>query len=104
MNISMSRSAIEFLPWTEGYQRAQKEKNTVLFSTARLPEREKLFKWVGPIRPVKGVLISKSNNNVTIQSDSDIKKYKIGWMTSKLPMCWEKGRIILLSASILPTP
>lgn len=78
MNISMNRSAIELLPWTEGYQRALKEKNTVIFSTTRLPQREKLFKWVGPIEPVRGVLLTKSDNSLIIQADSDLKKYKIG--------------------------
>lgn len=78
MNTSINKSAIDLLPWTEGYQRMLKENNTVLFSTTRLPQREKLFKWVGPIGPVSGVLLIKSDKSMIIQTDSDLKKYKIG--------------------------
>ena len=37
------------LPWDAAYVRAQGEKDTCLFSTARLENRERLFLWVGPI-------------------------------------------------------
>ncbi len=41
--------SIEVVPWARGYERLSSEPNTVLFSTARTPERESLFYWVGPI-------------------------------------------------------
>ena len=37
------------LPWDEAYVRAQAEKNTCIFATARLENRERLFLWVGPL-------------------------------------------------------
>jgi polar amino acid transport system substrate-binding protein len=40
---------IEVVPWARGYERLSTEANVVLFSTARTPERESLFHWVGPI-------------------------------------------------------
>lgn len=40
---------IEVVPWARGYKRLCTEPNVVLFSTARTPEREALFHWVGPI-------------------------------------------------------
>lgn len=40
---------IEVVPWARGYERLSSEANIVLFSTARTPERESLFHWVGPI-------------------------------------------------------
>jgi len=42
-------SKIELVPWARGYERLSTEPNIVLFSTARTPERESLFHWVGPI-------------------------------------------------------
>jgi polar amino acid transport system substrate-binding protein len=49
MGENLNKSAISILPWTEGYQRTLNENNTVLFTTARLKQREQLFKWAGPI-------------------------------------------------------
>jgi polar amino acid transport system substrate-binding protein len=78
MGESLNRSIIQLIPWTEGYQRTLKEENTVLFSTARLPEREQLFKWAGPIGPFRNVLLAKRDKNISITSSDDMKKYKIG--------------------------
>jgi len=40
---------ITVVPWARGYQLALSEANVVLFSTTRLPQREALFSWVGPL-------------------------------------------------------
>ena len=44
-----SRAAIELVPWARGYHMARTQPNVALFSTSRLPQRETLFKWVGPL-------------------------------------------------------
>lgn len=41
--------AIEFLPWARAYREAQGREPIALFLAARIPEREQLFQWVGPI-------------------------------------------------------
>lgn len=38
------------LSWARAYEIALQGKNTVLFETARIPQREDRFKWVGPIK------------------------------------------------------
>ena len=78
MGENLNSSIIELLPWTEGYQRTLKERNTVLFSTARLPAREQLFKWAGPIGPFRNVLLARRDKNISITTLEDMKKYKIG--------------------------
>ena len=40
---------IELVPWTRAYQLAQQQADTAVFSTVRTPEREALFRWVGPL-------------------------------------------------------
>jgi polar amino acid transport system substrate-binding protein len=40
---------IEMVPWARGYNLALAEPGTALFSTTRLPQREELFQWVGPL-------------------------------------------------------
>jgi polar amino acid transport system substrate-binding protein len=78
MGENLNRSIIEFLPWTEGYQRTLNEKNTVLFATARLPERDELFKWAGPIGSDTKVLLTKKEKKITIAGSGDLKNYRIG--------------------------
>ena len=72
------RSDILMLPWNQGYSVVQKKKNTSLFSTTRTKEREKLFKWVGPITPIAISLIAKKDRHIKIRSFNEINKYKIG--------------------------
>jgi polar amino acid transport system substrate-binding protein len=40
---------IEMVPWARGYKLTLTDANTALFSTTRLPQREDLFSWVGPL-------------------------------------------------------
>ncbi|MFZ6745452.1 substrate-binding periplasmic protein [Undibacterium sp. JH2W] len=40
---------IEVVPWARAYAHASTTPNVGLFVTTRTPEREKLFKWVGPV-------------------------------------------------------
>lgn len=40
---------IELVPWTRAYLLAQQQADTAVFSTVRTPEREALFRWVGPL-------------------------------------------------------
>lgn len=43
------RLPIEFMPWARAYREAQGAAPVALFAAARIPERESLFQWVGPI-------------------------------------------------------
>jgi polar amino acid transport system substrate-binding protein len=78
MNATLNRSAVELLPWDQAYQIAQKENNTVLFSTGLVPEREALFEWVGPIGSIKPVLFALKEKQVNVSSPDDLKELKIG--------------------------
>ena len=73
-----TREDIRLLPWARGYELALSKPNTCLFSTTRIEEREKLFKWVGPIWPNRVGLIARKDRHIKIDSAKDIEKYKIG--------------------------
>jgi hypothetical protein len=45
---------------------------------ARLPDREKLFKWVGPIGPDDWIMLAKADSKITLETLDDARKYKIG--------------------------
>jgi len=76
-NTDFSRDRVRLTNWTTGYQAALKKKNTVLFSTTRTPEREKLFQWVGPIAPTKVIIIARKDRSFKINTFNDLKKLKL---------------------------
>ena len=78
MNTTLNKSDIKLLPWIQGYQMALQDNNTVIFSTGRIPEREALFKWVGPISPIKVVLFALNEKHIKINSPGDLRALKIG--------------------------
>jgi polar amino acid transport system substrate-binding protein len=69
---------IQFGSWTRGYKLTSTKKNYMLFSTSRTKEREKKFKWVGPIYGANIVLLAPKSSNIKISNPSDINNYKIG--------------------------
>jgi ABC-type amino acid transport substrate-binding protein len=75
---SLTRNDFKFQPWARAYHLTQNNKNTLLFSTTRTPERENSFKWVGPIHKVQIGLIGKRNSNYNIDAFNDLSQYKIG--------------------------
>ena len=42
---------IHVVPWARAYHTALTQKNTLVFSTMRTPEREDAFLWLGPLLP-----------------------------------------------------
>lgn len=74
----LSRNEIRVKPWNEAYNSALNGNQTVLFVTARIPERESLFKWVGPISIDRSVLFSNPDSYITIHNSTDLKKYRFG--------------------------
>lgn len=75
-----TRDDIKVWPWARGYETAQKEKNTLLFSTTRTEAREHLFKWVGPIIQSRIVLVAKKKHAIRLATTADLDKanYKVG--------------------------
>lgn len=66
--------AIEIVPWARGYRVALGRPNVALFSTTRLPLRENLFKWVGPLYVQQWGFYAKKGTNVELSSLDDAKK------------------------------
>ena len=59
---------IEMVPWARGYMLALNQPNVALFSTTRLAQREKLFKWVGPIYSQTWGFYGKKGSDIKIES------------------------------------
>ena len=72
------QASIEFYPWSRAYETALTDKNILIYSIARITEREALFHWVGAIAPYKTSLFKlKSNKSIQVNSIAQAKKYDI---------------------------
>ena len=65
-------------PWERIYKLALEQPGYGVFVMARLPDREKLFKWVGPIGPDDWIMLAKADSKITLESLDQARKYKIG--------------------------
>ncbi len=65
---------IQVVPWARGYKDARELANTALFSTAWSPERDSLFKWVGPLLTKEVVLYKARGNKLLISTLDDARK------------------------------
>lgn len=66
----------EVLPWARGYMMAKTKENVILYSTSRIPSREKLFKWVGPLVTNHLGFFVKKGSNIKIDSYEDARSLK----------------------------
>ncbi|KAB0482555.1 amino acid ABC transporter substrate-binding protein, PAAT family [Pseudomonas reinekei] len=65
-------------PWERVYKLALENPGYGAFVMARLPDRERLFKWVGPIGPDDWIMLAKADSKITLENLDDARKYKVG--------------------------
>jgi polar amino acid transport system substrate-binding protein len=64
-------------PWALSYSRAKHEKNTCVYSLARIPQREPLFHWIGHIASSTISLYSLQTSPIVVSKIEDAKKYNV---------------------------
>jgi polar amino acid transport system substrate-binding protein len=65
---------IEVLPWAQAYELVLNNPNVALYSTARTPERERDFMWVGPLGSYENWLYAKKGSAVRVNSLDEAKE------------------------------
>lgn len=65
--------SFELLPWTEAYSRTITEPNTIIFTMARVPERENKFIWLQKITNLQYSIFTPNKELVDI-SEEEVKK------------------------------
>lgn len=101
LDVPANATTVRIVPWTEGYASALNNSDTVLFSTFRTPEREKLFLWAGPLGREDYVLFADRTRNISIATDADLARYRIGTVTDDAAVQYladhgvPKGRLVL---------
>jgi polar amino acid transport system substrate-binding protein len=64
---------IQVLPWARAFREAQESAPTALFATARIPERESLFQWVGPVVQFRSTFYARANVPVATRTLDDAR-------------------------------
>ncbi|HKW38945.1 MAG TPA: transporter substrate-binding domain-containing protein [Burkholderiales bacterium] len=84
---------IKSMPWEQAYIAAQRDKETCIYSTARLENRERLFTWIGPIATNQWVLLAKSDFAGSVKVVEDARKYRVGVVAkdAKIEFLMSKG-------------
>jgi two-component system, NarL family, sensor kinase len=78
MGERVSREEVRLVPWTEAYQAGLTQNNTAIFMAGKVPQRESLFKWAGPIYTNHNVLFARPGEGITIRGPEDLEGYRIG--------------------------
>ena len=65
-------------PWDRLYRLTLDKPNYGLFSTIFTPERQPLFKWVGPLAKTSWVLLAAPGNNLSVASLKEAAQYQVG--------------------------
>jgi polar amino acid transport system substrate-binding protein len=83
---------IKSMPWEQAYIAAQRDKETCVYSTARLDNREQIFTWIGPIATNQWVLIGKSEF-AGLKKVEDARRYRVGVVAkdAKIEFLMSKG-------------
>jgi len=72
-----TRAPITVVPWARGYRSALEEPNVGLFVAMRTPEREPLFKWVGPVTTPRTSFYSRRGAALKVASLEDARKVEV---------------------------
>ncbi|MBB3193527.1 substrate-binding periplasmic protein [Roseateles terrae] len=64
---------IQVLPWARAFREAQEAMPTALFATARIPERESLFQWVGPVVQFRSTFYARANVPIATRNLDDAR-------------------------------
>lgn len=78
----MARAGIVYsldpLPWKRAYNTALERPDACVYATSRIPERERQFKWVGPISQIDWVLMARADRGLQLRSLEDARGLRIG--------------------------
>lgn len=77
-HIAQLQCTFQVVPWARAYKTASLVPNTVVYTTARKPSREKEFLWVGPILPRSTWVYVKTTQAPFIQDFKGLAKMRIG--------------------------
>jgi polar amino acid transport system substrate-binding protein len=92
----LSKAGIEaqitVMKWDEAYNKAQASANTCIYSTARVENREKIFKWFGPLATNNWALYALPTFSKPIPTVADARFFKIGAVRNDAKVDFMRGK------------
>lgn len=67
-------SELKDAPWLRAYEQTQTAPMHAIFAIVRIPKREKLFKWVGPVFGEGDYFFKRKGTSLKVESLADAKK------------------------------
>lgn len=68
------KNPIHAAPWLRAYKQTQTAERQALFAIVRIPKREKLFKWVGPIFGEGDYFFKRKGDEIVVKSLDDARR------------------------------
>ncbi|WP_307726607.1 ABC transporter substrate-binding protein, partial [uncultured Massilia sp.] len=90
---------IEVLPWKRAYHAALTRGDACVYSTTRTPEREALFKWVGPTDIAQWVMLGRADRKLRLRSLADARGLRIGTYNGDAREAWLRSRGFTLDST-----
>ncbi|WP_159084479.1 substrate-binding periplasmic protein [Dongshaea marina] len=90
LNRSGFKYEITVYPWPRAYRKALHEKNVLIYSISRTPDREHLFKWVVPVGKSQFSYLYrlKKNSHINPKNIQEAKTYKVGANLNSMNHLW----------------
>ena len=86
------KTSFTLWPWLRAYNAAKDQPGHYVFSTSRSEEREKLFKWVGPIAKDSVYLMVLKDSPIKETTDfKTLKKYSLSGQAGDQPVVFLQG-------------
>lgn len=80
------QAEFKILPWARAYEKALSDKNTLIYSLHRTPQREDKFYWIGPVSKLNAALITQSDSHdFLVKNIQDAKAYVVGAIRNSSP-------------------
>jgi methyl-accepting chemotaxis protein len=72
-------AAIEFMPWEQVLALASKTPGIYVMTILRTAQREKSFRWIGPVVPDQHYIFRiKERSDIVVNSAADLRRYRVG--------------------------
>jgi polar amino acid transport system substrate-binding protein len=71
-------ATIQSMPWARAYDLALHDENVLIYSIARIAEREPLFQWVGAIAPTRWFIFASASRPIALRDLDDARPYQNG--------------------------
>lgn len=72
------KAEIQMMPWGRAFRSLKRKPDHVLFSVTRTAQRERQFKWVGPLVSFNMSFYKMRGSKITLLKIEDAKQYRVG--------------------------